>query len=115
MKISSDPVTVLRSGSGGPSWAAGVAQAFRRAFLQAFLQAFLLESSRNGASLIGAGRAWRFLMRSKLCGLLLGFGLLAAMAAPTLACDFNVTTAAKDQAAPQHTAQTQPSTEDKAN
>jgi hypothetical protein len=54
-------------------------------------------------------------MRSKLCGLLLGFGLLAAMAAPTLACDFNVTTAAKDQAAPQHTAQTQPSTEDKAN
>ncbi|HEV3043272.1 MAG TPA: hypothetical protein VGY52_05350 [Roseiarcus sp.] len=53
-------------------------------------------------------------MRSKLRGLLLGFGLLAAMATPTLACDFNLTTAAKDQAA-QHTAQAQPSTEDQAN
>jgi hypothetical protein len=54
-------------------------------------------------------------MRAKLRGLLLGFGLLAAMATPTLACDFNVTTAAKDQAAPQHTAEAQPSTEDQAN
>jgi hypothetical protein len=53
-------------------------------------------------------------MRSKLRGLLLGFGLLAAMAAPTLACDFHVTTA-NDQATPQHTAQAQPSTEDQAN
>jgi hypothetical protein len=53
-------------------------------------------------------------MRSKLCGLLLGCGLVAAMVFPALACDFHLTTADKDQA-PQHTAQAQPSTDSSSN
>lgn len=49
-------------------------------------------------------------MRSKLSKLLLVCGLMAAAMSSALACNFNVE-AAKDQAAPQHTAQAQPSSE----
>jgi hypothetical protein len=45
-------------------------------------------------------------MRSKLIGLLLGCGLLAASVAPALACSYN-TQASSDTQAPQQTAQAQ--------
>jgi len=45
-------------------------------------------------------------MRSKLIGLLLGCGLLAATVAPALACSYN-TQASSDTQAPQQTAQSQ--------
>jgi len=45
-------------------------------------------------------------MRSKLIGLLLGCGLLAASVVPTLACSYN-TQASSDTQAPQQTAQAQ--------
>ena len=53
-------------------------------------------------------------MRSKLSKLVLVFGLMAAAMTPALACNFNVE-ASSDQAAPQHTAQAQPSTDSHAN
>jgi hypothetical protein len=53
-------------------------------------------------------------MRSKLSKFLLACSLMAAAISPSLACNFNVE-AANDQAAPQHTAQAQPSTESHAN
>jgi hypothetical protein len=46
--------------------------------------------------------------------LLLGFGMMAVVAAPAFACNYNVD-AANDQAAQQHTAQAQPSTETQSN
>jgi hypothetical protein len=46
-------------------------------------------------------------MRSKLIGLILGCGLVAATIAPAFACQFHVTTASDEQAAPQQTAQAQ--------
>jgi hypothetical protein len=44
-------------------------------------------------------------MRSKLIGLLLGCGLVAATIAPAFACQFHVTTASDDPSPPQQTAQ----------
>ena len=45
-------------------------------------------------------------MRSKLLGLLVGCGLLAAAIAPALACDFQ-TNASNQQTPPERTAQAQ--------
>jgi hypothetical protein len=53
-------------------------------------------------------------MRSKLLKLLLGCGLLAAAISPGFACNYNVN-ASNDQAAPQHTAQAQSSTDSHSN
>ena len=50
-------------------------------------------------------------MRSKLVGLLLGCGLLAATVVPALACPYN-TNASADTQAPQQTAQAQPAQTD---
>ena len=53
-------------------------------------------------------------MRSKLSQLLIVCGLIAAAMSPALACNLKVE-AANDQAAAQHTAQAQSSTESNAN
>jgi hypothetical protein len=45
-------------------------------------------------------------MRSKLLGLLLGFGLVTAAIVPAYACDYQKTNASADQS--QQTAQAQP-------
>jgi hypothetical protein len=45
-------------------------------------------------------------MRSKLLGLLLGFGLVAAAIVPAYACEYQKTNASADQS--QQTAQAQP-------
>jgi hypothetical protein len=50
-------------------------------------------------------------MRSRLVGLLLGCGLLAATVAPAFACDYS-TNASADTQASQHTAQAQPAQTD---
>ena len=51
-------------------------------------------------------------MRAKLIGLVLGCGLVVAVAAPALACDFyHSTSAQSDQATTQQTAQSQPETD----
>ena len=48
-------------------------------------------------------------MRSKLIGLLLGCGLLAAAAAPAFACNYSIN--ASNDAPPQQSAQAQTSTD----
>jgi hypothetical protein len=53
-----------------------------------------------------AGRYGGLIMRSKLVGLLLGCGLLAATMAPSLACSYN-TQASSEAQPPQQTAQAQ--------
>jgi len=45
-------------------------------------------------------------MRSKLLGLVLGFGVIAATLAPAAACMYNKTTADSNQTTPPQTAQT---------
>ena len=47
-------------------------------------------------------------MPSKLIGIVLGFGLAAALTASAMACDYHMTTAKSDQAS-QQTAESQPS------
>jgi hypothetical protein len=46
-------------------------------------------------------------MRSKLLGIIVGFGFVTALVAPALACDFGKTSAKNDQATTQQTAQTE--------
>lgn len=53
-------------------------------------------------------------MRSMLLTLFLGCALAAAVAAPGVACDYHATTAS-DQAAAQHTAEAQSSTQSDSN
>ncbi|HYC24644.1 MAG TPA: hypothetical protein VEC58_01290 [Roseiarcus sp.] len=52
-------------------------------------------------------------MRAKVLGLLLGCGLAVCLAAPTLACDYSMTTASNAQS--QQTAQSQQSTQSDSN
>ena len=54
-------------------------------------------------------------MRSRLIGLFLGLGLVAATLTPAPACSYHATSAANGQTSPPQTAQAQPPTQDDSN